>query len=541
MEIKCVFQGGGAKLATLILVAEVLEELENEGRITVTEVAGTSAGSIAAYCFATEIPKAIIRSRMLEFGSDIIARFTAKRSTTRIVFDILRGKPLYDEALLRQFLSNVINGNDNNNQRRLCDTRIPVHVRVSNVRKASRYTYPAADTTPAEEALVDSCAIPFALRSYPSQSLLYDGGIVSNLPDSTVFHDVGKNIIAFSFDKEAPIEYSGLKSFGKSLISTIIDGNVEQSAERIQLEGGEICRLPLHFGTFDFAAAYKDGLSTKYADMHRDLIRRRILSSVNKLRDKGRRFDGTNREKNLNSFSTNMINHIAKDRPWGVVGGAITCIAESLTSPEENDVLIKEARIIARGDSIQVFRLGITKDEAFGLGGDVSWLVTDNDDHEVAASQEIIQSTQNGDRVWHSCFCLSEPIEAARTPLKVRLITTHKGLMSGLANKHGTEWMRAACHQDDNVETQDYVLVLPEEIRDRFTMVDLVENIHRATIEPSKSEEMKKNWHGGARMTEEELKQYRQRHLHLSRYQFIGWRSKDVPPGAYTGALIERR
>src|SRR5258708_2197430 len=48
VNVQLAFQGGGAKICDLLAAAEVVEQLWNDGRLNVTRVAGTSAGSIVA-------------------------------------------------------------------------------------------------------------------------------------------------------------------------------------------------------------------------------------------------------------------------------------------------------------------------------------------------------------------------------------------------------------------------------------------------------------------------------------------------------------
>ena len=54
-KIQFAFQGGGAKLASLLAVAEYLQELEKRNEIVITRVAGTSAGAIVAVLLAAEV------------------------------------------------------------------------------------------------------------------------------------------------------------------------------------------------------------------------------------------------------------------------------------------------------------------------------------------------------------------------------------------------------------------------------------------------------------------------------------------------------
>lgn len=48
VPIQVVFQGGGAKLASLMAVCEVLQDSQKAGKIEITRTAGSSAGAISA-------------------------------------------------------------------------------------------------------------------------------------------------------------------------------------------------------------------------------------------------------------------------------------------------------------------------------------------------------------------------------------------------------------------------------------------------------------------------------------------------------------
>lgn len=540
-ELNCIFQGGGAKLVTLMAAAEALEELEKEEVIKVREVAGTSAGSIAAFAFARSEATEIIRHKMKNAANDVIGHFSRKRRTIGILTDIARGKPIFEEKMLEKFLRDTF-CQEVSDRITLDDGDIPVHVRVADVRSGQKYTYTQGHGIPFERALVDSCAIPLAFRTHKSGSPYADGGIVSNLANSDIFADPSRRTIAFSFPKSAPYEYDGLLSYLMSLASTAIDNSVSEARTKIEGSGGFIVELSDSFRTFDFEEALKTGLDEKIFKSQKSEARNKIIQALRNFESQQRLLD-LERLGRVQDFTNQFFDTVAKKYSYGVTSCAIICIAHGLAkgpdAPEKPDTLIKETLVHALGDEILNFKIGITKGEVHEIGSDVQWEITDSDGDLVKADQEVIQSEFNGQPVWHSCFVLKKPLHKTRCPLSVRLVTSHVGLMRGLLKRQGVEWMKAASHQNDNIEEQDFVLVAPKSAGS-FVMVDLLENKHRVAPEPPDFKNMHKSWSAGSRMSEEQLARYVSSTLNLPEHTYTGWRCSDVSPGSSSGVLIER-
>lgn len=540
-NIKCIFQGGGAKLATLLAAAEALEELEEEGLIKVSEIAGTSAGAIAAFIFAHKRPTSELRAKMKDEAEKIIGEF-AKPSTAKIAWAIFRGKPVFKEEKLEKFLRLVINEKPNGRMK-LTDTRIPVHIRVSDIKHGEKYTYDGKNSVAAEAALIDSCAIPIAFRNQKSNSQYADGGLLSNLVDNSVFGDTSEKVIAFSFPSDEAHTYSDLVGYLGSIISSSIDNNVSESKEKIISCGGAVCELPSDFSTFDFKRAFSKGLSQRYADETRAIARKLILNAIDEIGRRDRKVELVNRLDGLHSFSTYIMNRLTSANSYAVSKNSIICIGEGLRPRKDNppkvDILVKDVYIEALGEKIETFKVGISRNELFELGDDIEWEVTDVDGNELKTQHEIINSSQDGDTVWHSCFCLENPLLKGKSPLRVRLRTSHLDLMANLLRGGEVEYMRAASHQLDRISVQDFVLFYPKSLGD-VVCVDMVDNLHKLSVLPSKTEEMKANWQSGRRMNEDELAQYRKSLLYSADYAVTGWRCEGVHPGSFSGAVFEK-
>jgi hypothetical protein len=527
LKLIVVFQGGGAKLVTLLAAAEILEELSDE--IEICEVAGTSAGAIAA--FALGHPRSVkdTRQEMVKHAQGIIEHFKRKPNLPRLAWAIFRKKAIYDETKLVNFFDSVFPGNGQA-KLKLSASRIPIHIRTTDIASHDKHSHRNAHAVDVGQALADSCAIPFAIRRHTSESQFVDGGLISNLVEPGSFERADGNILALSFE-QAPIpKVNGLRAYLGRLLSTIIDYNVSQSIEKIKIVGGEVCMLPNHFDTFDFERAFLHGLGEEYLKTHRADIKHRIQNQLIRL--------GRNLTPNR-AFPSKLLDAIFDDHPYGINKSFTICILHSLADSRRPDKIHREIEFDCKSTSLRVLKIGISRSEAYEIGRDYFCEVVDNEKEPVEAEFEIVQSARDGEPVWHFCVLLKKSVEKARTPLTVRLITSHLGEMNGLQSDHRTEWMRMESSQHDNIKQHDFLILAPKRAG-KFVMLDLLDNMHRAVPRPSREVEMRANWKGGHMMTGAELAYYTNLFIALDDFQPFGWRVKGVEPKTFTGTLIDR-
>lgn len=516
-------------MATLLLAAEVLEEMQAAGELEVAEAAGTSAGSIAAFAVASAFSIKDVRNAFVTHGEPMIKQFNKKPSLWRLILAILMRRSMYSERAMKKFFRSVFPGTGKD-RLRLSSATIPVHVRTADLLAGLPHTYRRQDRSYVDKALADSCAIPFALRAHSSEIHYVDGGLVSNLVDPTVFDEVNP-IIAFSFEKSEQDDPNDLKSYLGALASTVIDSNVQESVEKITAAGGEVCLLPNHFSTFEFEEALNTGFSDDYVKNNKHEIREKIRASLSNLKRRKRLLSpGGN-------FASGVMEALIRDRPVVVTKNVMTCIAWSFESADKYDQVIKNVAVAPQKDSIFAFKLGISRREAYELGNDIEWEISDNLGSKVEALHEVLQTVQNDEPVWHSCFVLKCPLPASRSPIHVKLTTSHRGLLSDLDKAEGRDWMRSESGQNDLIEEQLFVFYSPKK-SGSFVMVDLLLNHHRTITKPNHEEAMKLNWSPGEAMTTEQLKENMS--LHIPEYNAIGWRVPKMKPGSFAGTLIER-
>lgn len=251
-------QGGGAKLVALMAAMEGVQRLHDEGRLKVTRVAGTSAGSIVAALFAAGVPLGQARSK-LQSTLGPIAEQLVFPSRARMMWRLgVRGEPLWDEQLVASVLRPLF---EEAKVERLGDiaqkTGIHVHI-VASVLSDSRKHVHRDSQQPIVPALLDSCGIPFCFRTWQlSGPVIVDGGICENLPSDELldYEKVDGPVLAVSFKSTIPGTQRTLTDFSMALLDTAINNSVSRSKTRLGAE--RVCEITTTIPTFDFGAAVR--------------------------------------------------------------------------------------------------------------------------------------------------------------------------------------------------------------------------------------------------------------------------------------------
>jgi len=270
VDVQIALQGGGAKLVALVAAMEGIEELVRQKIIRVTRISGTSAGSIVAVLFAAGVPMAEVRT-YLE-GMDHKKVFKPRMFPS--MWYIVRGNPAYDvmeefegamEALLekgkraKQSVSPAAPVT-------FSQLEIPTFVVVSDLQQRSPVTRTNSDLIVG--SVIDSCALPFGLKSLKSRgnAWLVDGGLCENLP--TEMLDSGRNefgpLLAFSFPREGDVP-DGLIGYAAALLFTAIDSGVDRTKRRL----GEdfVHEIGTSIKTLEFEKAMGEGLKALKAEL----------------------------------------------------------------------------------------------------------------------------------------------------------------------------------------------------------------------------------------------------------------------------------
>ncbi|MEJ0061496.1 MAG: patatin-like phospholipase family protein [Terricaulis sp.] len=290
-KVRVIFQGGGARLATLLAAARALQRVCRD-EYEIVEAVGVSAGSIAAAAVAGAQPISTIRANILReartfapyvrifkgpppkkrgilwrlwrittfpwtvlkysylalvvmvFGGSFISHRDLSRALSR-VFSDARGQPLPMSAL----------------------PRLVVFSTLLNQARSKRYpaeTVEVPANTDAEptdflvgDVLSRSCRLPLIFAGYRTKNMEVDGGIAGNLPVHQVMdarRDEQLRTLVFSFPDEVS-EVRGFGAFLARLLSASIDAGVRDARTQAFETGAAVCNLPNGLGTFDFQGA----------------------------------------------------------------------------------------------------------------------------------------------------------------------------------------------------------------------------------------------------------------------------------------------
>jgi predicted acylesterase/phospholipase RssA len=241
-----VFQGGGCKASAYV---GAYKEAANWG-VSFSELVGTSAGSIIAAFIAAGATPDDLESIISEldfkkflsspteitnykppFGSKALKYIPIKEF--KKYHPIITHLGLYNSDKLRKWVDDKLAQLLPNIRRpiKFKDLIIPVHVIVSDIKTKNVEVFGQAESANMDVALAVqySCNIPIFFQ--PIELRYVDGGILSNLP-SFIFTKNAKNyfnkVLAFSLESEEENnEIDSIVNYGKALLNTAIDGNLE--------------------------------------------------------------------------------------------------------------------------------------------------------------------------------------------------------------------------------------------------------------------------------------------------------------------------
>lgn len=267
LQIQLAFQGGGAKIVSLLAAAEKVQELHGSGQLRVTRVAGTSAGAIAACLLASGEPLSGVRAQLQRLPGSEWKKLLPAISRSRALWQLLRDDPFWEVQPLRDFLGTFF---DAKGLRTLGDlkkkTGIQVFVVAADVTNSKPVVY-EHDDEPIVNSLLDSSALPFVLRTGKNSGgrVVVDGGICENLPSEVLESGVQEfgQVIGISFASTEPGRPpANVFDFGRSLLETAINNSVVRARRRLGEQA--VFSIDTTFRTFDFQDALADGLKSGY-------------------------------------------------------------------------------------------------------------------------------------------------------------------------------------------------------------------------------------------------------------------------------------
>lgn len=268
LKIQIAFQGGGAKIVSLLAAAEVIQNLHRDGKIQVTRVAGTSAGAIVACLLASGKPLGQVKAELQRISKEKWKELLPAVSKKRMVWNLLRDEPFWSVQPLRDFLATFFE-----EKRTLGDLKkasgMDLFIIAADVTNSKKWVYSKNDD-PIVNSLMDSCALPFVLRTAKNSGgqVLVDGGICENLPSEELeagAQEFGQ-VVAVSFDNPSPgVPPENVFKFGLSLLETSINNSTQRTRRR--LGDHAVFGIDTKIGTFDFDKALTSGLDAAYENV----------------------------------------------------------------------------------------------------------------------------------------------------------------------------------------------------------------------------------------------------------------------------------
>jgi predicted acylesterase/phospholipase RssA len=266
LNVQLAIQGGGAKLVTLIAAMEAVQDLQADGLIKVTRVAGASAGALVGCLFAAGIRMSTLRTRLRNLTKKQLARLfpTSKKM---LFLRLSRRMPGWNDGPLKRELTkwfkevNVVTFGDLKGK-----IGIEAIVIAANLTTASKKIYRDDDEL-VVASILSSCGLPYFLRVWHEGEVIVDGGICENFPAEELLDDSSKGeVLGITFH---PTESNpnSLVNFTTALLETAMNHSMNRAKRQLGVE--RVFTINTNINTFGFDKAL-DGLESEY-----DLVKHR--------------------------------------------------------------------------------------------------------------------------------------------------------------------------------------------------------------------------------------------------------------------------
>lgn len=519
IPIQLAIQGGGAKLTYLLAALEAVQQLERDGVVRVTRIAGTSAGAIAGALYAARIDMERARDTFEAHREELLAAFPEPRASFRAAWRLLWRKPFWDAAPLRRVLARLFGPCE-----RLGDLDVPLLIVASDLTNMQPCVYDRPDA-PLLSSLMDSAGIPFFFRTVPrgrdGYRVVVDGGICDNLPsDQLTWSEEAGEVLGITFAAtHARVSPRSFLEFVRALFETALQASVLRAQLELGPNSFVICT---EAGSFDFARAFSAGLGAEYRETRllAEAFFRRYAQQAAELRTRERAADELHSvrtelpETRLHDVIT-ALRSVYESQQKRVrfeflsVRMIVTGASQSGRGPDDvrHEIVFRATR-----DPVSCYRIRLTSATPY-VRQKTQCEVFDRNYEPVAFDLVPITDDDRGPREYLLFF--REPIAPgdSRSPVTLRVRDT-VGEALRLARDGRDELLARASRADRPIGRVEIVVHLPEELRQ--TVV---------AAAPGS---------GGTRMSPSELA----RHAAPAGFFSLGWKGEHVPPDALFGCHL---
>jgi len=498
-DVQVAIQGGGAKIWALLASVHALQELESEGVLKVTRIAGTSAGAIAGCIFAAGIDLTLVRQMLrAEYGDKLVSFFPSPNHW-HVLWLLMRGNPLWKESHLGQELSQLF---QEKHIGFLDELRIPTFVVATNLNTQTKIVHTGHYSI--VQALLDSAGIPFCFRTWKHSggSVVVDGGLCENLPSEELTGDEKTfgPVAAITFQPVWSGSPQNAKEFSVALLDAAINNSVERAKQRLGQEA--VFAVNAKVGTFQFGDALK-----KLDDSY-ELVKRDAKEFFKKFVNRHPRIVGDPWSVQNLSFMKKLaeVYRAQHGTPLKYERCRMLIQANSLLENPTPDFVQYSVQFRTVEEPVYCHRIALTEsDGQEAMSSDAEWDVFGPDgtrletiyfpivDHETPMGRELL-------------LFFKEPLKANSGPYKIVLRDNVVGLTSSLpAQEDELAWSTKRAH--GQIERVDLIIHVPK----RFQATTLRGNVGA----PIPSGELASETHSG--------------------FIALGWRGEHLDPTANDG------
>ena len=545
-ELNVVFQGGGAKLVTLLAAAEALQNLENDAVCTIEEIRGVSAGAIVAAMVASGDDIVGFRGVLLKEVPRSLRYFQLKARLITLAWRAYRGKALLPEKKMKDIFVKLFAG------KTLKQLKKPIRILTAELPEGKRKTYSTKDNLPIVDALTDSCALPFAFRTYKSTQQNVDGGICSNLPVD-LDQDFEKNfqILAFSFEpaENTPAPKNALR-YALNLLSASIDNNVEAVVSRIKQSGGEVIELPNRFRLEQFQEAFEflhdqESYSNQVKKFEQDIRRR--LNNLKRRKNEHAAYSDLEADKNriwdLSIAFQKLFPYVMPESTTVITARCMWPKGDGYSPDDHKIRRDKFAPINGNDQGLKAILVGLTTAAEPPRPDKVNYSVIDKNGDELKYTNFMVRKAPpaKGGKYWYyDAVFFHDIVPPHLCPITVAHSTHQRHLMKPLID-NGIDYISYIA-QGKKEEATTYNIILQYPVSNDIEIVDLLNVLDQFAKNkgPSHIHVNSTAWTAGKQMSHTEITEAAPGYGEAGANR-VGWKVTNAPNGNSCGCAFRVR
>lgn len=376
------FEGGGANFVSYLPIISGIGTAIKEDGFDVDFVAGSSAGSMAAFLLGLDVE----HSKILELfegatGEQLFQQLMGSRSILGSATRLWQGRPVYEVKALETLLVKIlqISGQENMMETIQLTRRVGVLLADIENQKPEFILLNGRSVSEAIKIVVSSCSIPFFLKTHNQDLPQYaDGGIFNNLPVKWLLEDGHDKLYALCFhfggltDTVQREPWSEKKptvsEYSRAIVSTMIAAGTSSAFDAVP--SANYHKIKAHYGTLDFARARSAGKSDtdRYNLICRD-CRSFLLKTKERndaIKEGRQRRSSSEIPYDLEGYKSKMTDFVRRKMKPVVKSGFTHVQMNSLFSPghplyNAYDFYHSEYNYLVPEDGIQCLHLGVSE------------------------------------------------------------------------------------------------------------------------------------------------------------------------------------